>query len=92
VPKQNSTGGKAKLGNITKQGDRYLRSLFTAGALSVIKYAQQHGTAHRPWLAKLLERRPTKVAAVALANKVARMAWAMMASGEAYREPVALAR
>lgn len=92
VPKQNSTGGKARLGNITKQGDRYLRSLFTAGALSVIKYAQQHGTAHRPWLAKLLERRPTKVAAVALANKVARMAWAMMASGEAYREPVALAR
>ena len=92
VPKQNSTGGKAKLGNITKQGDRYLRSLFTAGALSVIKYAQQHGTAHRPWLAKLLERRPTKVAAVALANKVARMAWAMMVSGEAYREPVALAR
>jgi transposase len=92
VPKQNSTGGKTKLGNISKQGDRYLRSLFTAGALAVIKYAKQHGTQHRPWLAKLLDRRPTRVAAVALANKLARMAWAMMASGEAYREPVALAR
>lgn len=92
VPKQNSTGGKARLGNVSKQGDRYLRSLFTVGALAVIKYAKQHGTQHRPWLAKLLERRPTRVAAVALANKLARMAWAMMASGEAYREPVALAR
>ena len=92
VPKQNSTGGKVKLGNVSKQGDRYLCSLFTVGALSVIKYAKMHGTGHRPWLAKLLERRPTCVAAVALANKLARMAWAMMVSGEVYREPVALAR
>ena len=92
MPKQNSTGGKTKLGNITKQGDRYLRSLFAIGALSVIKYAKKHGTTHRPWLAKLLERRPVKVAAIALANKLARMAWAMMSSGERYREPIALAR
>jgi transposase len=92
VPKQNSSGGKERLGNITKQGDRYLRSLFCAGALAVIRYAKIHGTKHRPWLAKLLERRPTKVAAIALANKIARMAWAMMAKGESYREPVALAR
>ena len=92
VPKQNSSGGKERLGNITKQGDRYLRSLFCAGALSVIRYAKIHGTKSRPWLAKLLERRPTKVAAIALANKIARMAWAMMAKGESYREPVALAR
>ncbi len=92
VPKQNSSGGKERLGNITKQGDRYLRSLFTAGALAVIRYAKIHGTGHRPWLTMLLERRPTKVAAVALANKLARMAWAMMAKGEKYREPVALAR
>jgi Transposase IS116/IS110/IS902 family len=48
VPKQNSSGGKDKLGNISKQGDRYLRSLFTAGALTVIRYAKLHGTKHRP--------------------------------------------
>jgi len=91
VPKQNSSGGKEKLGSITKRGDRYLRSLFTAGALAVIRYAKIHGTKHRPWLTALLARRPTKVAAIALANKIARMAWAMMAKGERYREPVALA-
>jgi transposase len=91
VPKQNSSGGKNKLGSISKQGDRYLRSLFTAGALAVIRYAKIHGIGHRPWLTTLLARRPTKVAAIALANKLARMAWAMMARGECYKEPVALA-
>jgi transposase len=91
VPKQNSSGGRQKLGSISKQGDRYLRSLFTAGALAVIRYAKIHGTGHRPWLTALLARRPTKIAAIALANKIARMAWAMMARGEHYREPVALA-
>jgi len=91
VPKQHSSGGKDKLGSISKQGDRYLRSLFTAGALAVIRYAKVHGTKHRPWLTSLLARRPTKVAAIALANKIARMAWAMMAKGEHYKEPVALA-
>jgi transposase len=91
VPKQHSSGGKDKLGSISKQGDRYLRSLFTAGALAVIRYAKIHGTKHRPWLTALLARRPTKVAAIALANKIARMAWAMMARGERYKEPAALA-
>jgi transposase len=91
VPKQHSSGGKDKLGGISKQGDRYLRSLFTAGALAVIRYAKIHGTKHRPWLTALLARRPTKVAAIALANKIARMAWAMMAKDERYKEPVALA-
>ena len=91
VPKQRSSGGREKLGNISKQGDRYLRGLFTAGALAVIRYAKIHGTKHRPWLTALLARRPTKVAAIALANKIARMAWALMARSERYREPVALA-
>jgi transposase len=91
VPKQHSSGGKDKLGSISKQGDRYLRSLFTTGALAVIRYAKIHGTKHRPWLTALLARRPTKVAGIALANKMARMVWAMMARGECYREPGALA-
>jgi transposase len=90
VPKQNSSGGKDRLGNISKRGDRYLRSLFTTGALAVIRYAKIHGTTHRPWLTALLARRPTKVAAIALANKIARMAWAMMAKSERYKEPAAL--
>ena len=80
-----------RLGSISKQGDRYLRSLFVAGALAVIRYAKIHGTKHRPWLTALLARRPTKVAAIALANKIARMVWAMMVRGERYKQPVALA-
>src|SRR5262249_30502941 len=56
----------------------------------VIRYAKIHGTAHRPWLTALLALRPTKVAAIALANKIARMAWAMMIKGERYKRPAAL--
>jgi transposase len=91
VPKQHSSGGKDRLGSISKQGDRYLRSLFMAGALAVIRCAKIHGAKHRPWLTALLVRRPTKIAAIALANKIARIVWAMMARGECYKEPVALA-
>ena len=58
VPKQSSSGGKDRLGNISKRGDRYLRSLFTTGALAVIRYAKIHGTKHRPWLTALLTRHP----------------------------------
>jgi len=87
VPRQNSTGGKERLGHISKAGNRYLRMLLVVGALSVIRRAKQVGYSKRPWLTKLLERRSTKVAAVALANKIARTAWAMMAYGTFYEEP-----
>ena len=86
VPKQNSSGGKDRLGSITRAGNRYLRQMLVVGAMAVIRYAERHGT-KRPWLVELLARRPAKVAAVALANKNARMVWALMTSGERYREP-----
>ena len=86
VPRQNSSGGKERLGGITKQGNRYLRQLLFVGAMAVIRYAERHGT-RRPWLVQLLARRTTKVAAAALANKTARMVWAIMTSGQPYREP-----
>ncbi|MFY9830904.1 MAG: IS110 family transposase [Rhodoplanes sp.] len=86
VPRQHSTGGKDRLGRISKQGNRHLRWLLVAGAMAVIRYARQHGT-KRLWLVRLMGRRPVKVAAVALANKIARMAWAMMVRGERFNEP-----
>ena len=87
VPRQNSTGGKERLGHISKAGNRYLRTLLMIGAFSVIKRAQMTGCRRRPWLAGLLARRETKVAAIALANKNARTVWAMMAHGTCYQEP-----
>ena len=86
VPKQNSSGGKERLGGISRAGNRYLRQMLVVGAMAVIRFAQRHGT-RRPWLLQLLARRPAKVAAVALANKNARMVWALMKGGERYREP-----
>ena len=86
VPRQNSSGGKERLGGITKQGNRYLRQLLFVGAIAVIRYAERHGT-RRPWLVRLMARRPTRVAAAALANKTARMVWAIMTSDQKYREP-----
>jgi len=91
VPRQNSTGGKERLGSISKQGDRYLRRLLIVGATAVIRQARTHPDKH-PWLIQLLARRPAKVVAVALANKTARIAWAVLARGGTYRAPVLAAR
>jgi len=88
VPRQNSTGGQERLGKISKAGNRYLRSLLVVGALSVIRRAKQTGCTKRAWLVALMARRSTKVAAIALANKIARIAWAIMVRGTRYREPI----
>ena len=90
VPKQNSSGGKERLGGISKAGNRYLRQMLVVGSMAVIRYAERHGS-KRPWLVQLMARRSVKVAAVALANKTARMIWAPMTSGERYREPAVIA-
>jgi transposase len=91
VPKQNSTGGKERLGSISKAGDRYLRQLLVTGAMAVIRRAKQLGHTRHPWLAPLMQRRAVKIAAVALANKTTRIVWAMMVRNEPYRaaQPVA---
>jgi transposase len=86
VPRQDSTGGKQKLGPISKQGDRYLRRILVVGAHSVLRRAKQNPEKY-PWLTQLLARRPFKVVAIALANKMARVAWALLARGGSYRVP-----
>ena len=87
VPREHSTGGKQRLGAISRAGDERLRSLLVLGATAVIRHAKPGKSS--PWLLSLLARKPRKVVAVALANKMARIAWAMMARGESYRQPIA---
>lgn len=84
VPRQNSTGGKERLGSISKQGDRYLRRLLVLGSAAVLSHARKAPDEHA-WLLQLLNRRPPKVAIVALANKIERIAWAVLAHGQPYR-------
>ena len=89
TPREHSTGGKHRLGRISKAGNERLRQLLVIGAMTVIRFAKPGSKSASEWLLKLLERRPRKVAAVALANKIARVIWAMMVRGEAYRrQPV----
>jgi transposase len=85
VPRQNSSGGKERLGRITKMGDGYLRKLLVVGATAVVRRARTSTFAAAAWLRALLERKPARVASVAMANKTARIAWAVLARGEVYR-------
>ena len=90
TPKEHSTGGKQRMGGISRAGNERLRALLVNGATSVINAAIRFGDQRTTqWLRALLARKPRKVAAVALANKMVRIAWAMMISGEAYRRPAA---
>jgi transposase len=85
TPKEHSTGGRQRLGGISRAGNERLRQLLVVGAMAVIRYAKPGSKSASAWLLALLERKPRKLAAVALANKMARIVWAMMASGEVYR-------
>jgi len=87
VPRQNSSGGKNRLGRISKMGDGYLRKLLVIGATSVIRRASTNTSATGAWLRSLMERKPARIATVAMANKTARIAWAILARGEVYRAP-----
>jgi transposase len=83
VPENDSTGGKVRQNGLSKKGDRYLRSLLVNGAMAVVQKAQKRPDKH-PWVAKLLARMSAKQAAISIANKTARIAWAMMVHGGVY--------
>ena len=87
VPRQHSTGGKQILGRTSKMGQRDIRRLLIIGAMSVIRWATRKGTTPGSWLNSILQRKPRKVAAIALANKMARTLWAMETRKEDYRDP-----
>ena len=85
VPRQHTTGGKPRLGRISKMGQKDLRRLLVTGAMSVVQHASRRGEIADPWLAGMLARKPKKVVAVALANRTARRVWALATKKETYR-------
>jgi transposase len=85
TPLQNSSGGKERLGRITKMGDKYLRKLLVVGATSLIRRARRKPETMDPRLPDLLARKPVRLATVAMANKMARIVWAVMTRGEIYQ-------
>lgn len=86
TPSQHSSGGKQRLGAITKKGNRYLRKMLVVGCTSVIRVAHKYKGALAEWIVAMRARKPERVVAVALANKLARIAWAMMSTGESFRK------
>jgi transposase len=91
TPRQHSSGGKERLGRISKMGERSLRRLLIIGASSAAKAAARDGSRASPWLTQMLARKPRMLAVVALANKIARTVWALLAHGGIYRAPAATA-
>lgn len=91
VPRQRSSGGKERLGGISKMGQRDLRRLLITGAMAVVRWATIRGARKGSWLERMMARKPRMLVAVALANKMARTAWALMAHGGVYRDPAAIA-
>jgi transposase len=90
VPRQNSSGGKDRLGRISKMGDRYLRKLLVIGATSVVRRARTADTTAAKWARSLLERKPARLVTAAMANKIARIGWAVLVRGETYCSPGAI--
>ena len=89
VPRQHSSGGKSRLGRILKMGQRDLRRLLITGAMAVVRWAVRRGRTNDPWLARMLMRKPRMLVAVALANRMARIVWALMTKKDSYRAPAA---
>ncbi len=89
VPRQHSSGGKTRLGRMTKMGDRYIRRLLISGAMSAIHRCKRGPAFAQSWLGRMLARKPVRLVAVALANKMARIAWALLARNETYRPAAA---
>ena len=87
TPLARSSGGKERMGRISKMGDGYLRRLLVSGMMSQLRWAKTHPSKAPPWLVSMLERKPAKLVAVALANKTARIAWVVMTRGESYKAP-----
>jgi len=91
TPMQKSSGGKQKLGAISKRGERTIRRLLILGASAVVRWAGQRDTSEGTWLARMLARKPKMLVTVALANKTARIVWALLVKGGVYRAPVVTA-
>ena len=91
TPVQKSTGGKERLGRTSRMGERTLRRLLITGASGVVRWARRKGIEPTSWLSRMLSRKPPMLVIVALANKTARIAWALLTSSEVYRAPVVTA-